>query len=70
MRRFCLYRSVDVTGVSGTGRIAEGVEFSDGRVALKWCSRTPSVIIYMDVADMLRVHGHNGTTTIIWIDGE
>jgi hypothetical protein len=68
MRRFYLYRSVDISGVSGTGMIAEGVEFDDGWVALRWCSQTPSVILYMDVADMLRVHGHGGATTIIWID--
>jgi hypothetical protein len=70
MRRFRLYRSVDVTGVSGVGTIAEGVEFNDGWVALRWCSQTPSMILYVDVADMLRVHGHGGTTTICWIDAE
>lgn len=68
MRRFHLYRSVDITGVSGTGVIAEGIEFSDGCVVLRWLSKTPSVIVYMDVADMLIVHGHNGNTTIQWID--
>jgi hypothetical protein len=70
MRRFYLYRSVDITGVSGTGVIAEGIEFSDGRVALKWRSKTPSVIVYMDMADMLIVHGHNGNTTVHWVDEE
>jgi hypothetical protein len=70
MRRFYLFRRCDISGVSGTGVIAEGVEFTDGRVALKWRSRTPSLIFYMDVADMLRVHGHGGTTTISWIDRE
>lgn len=35
MNRFELVRDVDVTGISGTGVVAEGVEFSDGTVALR-----------------------------------
>lgn len=31
-RVFVLQRHVDVSGVSGTGEIAEGVEWSDGTV--------------------------------------
>jgi len=34
-RPFVLRRLVDETGVSGTGVVAEGVEFSDGTVALR-----------------------------------
>ena len=32
MRLFVLLREEDVTGVSGTGIVAEGVEWQDGRV--------------------------------------
>ena len=70
MRRFYLYRSIDVTGVSGVGVIAGGIEFLDGQVVLKWRSATPSMIIYKDVYDMLAVHGHKGATIILWIDAE
>lgn len=68
MRRFYLFRIVDRTGVSGVGVIADGVEFGDGTVVLRWCSATPSIIVYHDVCDMIRVHGHDGTTQIVWID--
>lgn len=34
MRRFELHREEDVSGVSGTGVVAEGVAFSDGRVLM------------------------------------
>ena len=37
-RRFELHRDDDVSGVSGTGVVAEGVLFSSGRVALEWLS--------------------------------
>ena len=36
MRLFKLQRKVDCSGVSGTGVVAEGVEFDDGQVALRW----------------------------------
>jgi hypothetical protein len=36
MRLFSLVRDEDVSGISGTGPIAEGVEFTDGSVALRW----------------------------------
>jgi hypothetical protein len=35
MRLFLLIRNEDVSGVSGTGIVAEGVEFSDGTVAMR-----------------------------------
>lgn len=35
-RAFVLQCNEDETGVSGTGIVAEGVEFSDGTVALYW----------------------------------
>jgi hypothetical protein len=36
MRRFELHRDEDATGISGVGKVAEGVQFSSGEVALKW----------------------------------
>lgn len=37
MRRFQLYRIKDITGISGTGVIAEGCEvFTDGPAFLYW----------------------------------
>lgn len=35
-RLFVLDRVEDVSGVSGTGVVAEGIEFSDGVGALRW----------------------------------
>lgn len=68
-RRFHLARSVDVSGVSGTGeRLAEGCLFSNGRVVLVWLSTCSSTNIYDDITSMLQVHGHGGTTRIIWDD--
>lgn len=38
MRRFQLERSLDPLGISGTGAVAEGVEFRDGAVHMQWVS--------------------------------
>ena len=36
MRRFYMQRNKDVSGLSGTGIVAEGVVFTNGFVALTW----------------------------------
>lgn len=59
MRMFKLYRHIDQTGISGTGYIAEGVEFSDGCCVLRFTTTTPSTAIYGTIADLLAIHGHN-----------
>src|SRR5690606_3093155 len=71
MRRFELHRDEDVSGVSGTGVVAEGVAFSDdGPVALRWTSEWPTSVVFHDrgVESLEAVHGHNGRTRIVWID--
>ncbi len=67
-RRFVLQRDVDKTGTSGTGVVAEGVCFSNGKVALHWLSHLGAVNVYdsMDVTQAL--HGHEGSTQIVWVD--
>lgn len=68
-RCFQLVRYLDVSGVSGTGVVAEGVEWSDGSVALHWAGRYPTTTVWQDgVEALLAVHGHQGATTIRWLD--
>jgi hypothetical protein len=67
MRTFVLIRDEDVTGVSGTGTVAEGVEFSDGRVALRWIvGEHRSTVTWDSVESVLAIHGHNGATRLVW----
>lgn len=70
MRRFELHRDTDTSGVSGTGVVVEGVEFTDGTVAMRWLSEHTSTVVYSGIADVQAVHGHNGATRVVWIDGE
>lgn len=70
-RAFVLERLEDVGGVSGTGTVAEGVEFSDGTVALRWTSEWPTSVVFHDrgIESVRAVHGHDGRTRIVWVDG-
>lgn len=67
MRLFLLIRNEDVSGVSGTGIVAEGVEFSDGTVAMRWLRRPFSVAFYGSIRDVLAIHGHGGRTQVKWL---
>jgi hypothetical protein len=68
-RCFHLVRYRDVTGVSGTGVVAEGVEWSDGTVALRWSSKYPTTTVWQDgIEALIAVHGHGGASTIHWLD--
>jgi hypothetical protein len=70
VRRFELIRHADETGISGTGLVAEGVEFGNGRVAMRWCAsgRPGSVVIWDSTADAMHIHGHDGRTELRWAD--
>lgn len=70
MRRFELVRTEDVSGVSGTGAVAEGVVFSDGTVVLRWRGEFASTIVHRDLEALLAVHGHQGRTQVHWLDQE
>lgn len=67
-RAFVLVRDTDVTGISGTGVVAQGVEFADGTVALRWLSDWPTSVVFHDrgIAAVEAVHGHGGATRIVW----
>ena len=68
VRRFHLLRDIDETGISGTGRVAEGVQFSDGMCALRWCTEVPSTGAYRNIEDLVAIHGHSGKTRVVWLD--
>lgn len=66
MRTFHLDRKVDMSMVSGTGRVAEGVEFSDGQCIIHWLTKMHSIGIYENVQTLIDVHGHEGQTVVTW----
>jgi hypothetical protein len=70
MRRFHFIREKDASGISGVGKVAEGVIFSDGKVALEWFGEHSSTNLYKSLEDVEYIHGHAGMTKIIFEDPE
>lgn len=69
-RTFLLVRDEDASGVSGTGVVAEGVAFSNGKLVLAWVTGEATLGIYDSMEQLLKIHGHNGATRIEWNDGD
>jgi hypothetical protein len=70
MRTFHLQRDEDETGISGPGRVAEGVEFSDGEVVIRWIvGEFKSTVIWAQGPSAVEaIHGHGGKTRLVWHD--
>lgn len=67
-RRFHLLRHHDITGVSGVGIVAQGVQFADGVCVLRWMGDAASTVVHDSIEDVRAVHGHGGLTSIIFED--
>lgn len=69
MRLFELQRTIDPVGVSGTGIVAQGVEFDNGRCAVTFLNGKYKTVTPHDSLDsVLHIHCHEGTR-LIWLDG-
>lgn len=67
MKTFHLQRDEDVTGISGTGVVAEGIEFSNGKVVIQWIvGEHQSTVVWDDIESVKAIHGHNGSTQIVF----
>ena len=77
MRRFLLERVEDESGISGTGWIAEGIQFTNGIVVLSWrvvngkthaLGEFNSTAVYYSLERCQEIHGHGGKTLFRFID--
>jgi hypothetical protein len=68
MRLFVFNRIEDKSGISGTGIVAEGVQFSNGKCVIAWLTEYTSTAIYDCIEDVEAIHGHDGKTQIMWLD--
>lgn len=67
---FELHRDRDISGISGTGVVADGVEFPDGTVVIRWRGDRGSTVVWDDIRDPEAIHGHGGATRIVWLDDD
>lgn len=77
--RFYVQRDDDITGISGTGVVVEGVVFSDGWGVSHWLDQAPMHEPKTDVwhrpflrpggQDVFtKISGHGGRTKVVWLD--
>lgn len=69
-RRFVLQRIEDVGGISGVGTVAEGCLFSNGYVAMTWLTHLSTFAWYHSIDVLLKIHGHDGRTKVVFTDEE
>lgn len=73
-RAFYVVRHRDIsgenTGVTRTGYVAQGTQFDDGSCAVRWGGKTPCTQVWGSISDFLVVHGHDGETSIEWVDSD
>ena len=75
MRRFVMQRAFDVSGVSGTGTVLEGVLFSTGVVVIHWLTPPPrgSISVFDSLEQFLSIHvvpHPDNHTVILWEQGD
>jgi hypothetical protein len=58
LRSFSLYRDEDVSGVSGTGVVVEGVVFSTGLTVIHWLTPPPrgSLNVFDSFEQFMAIH--------------
>lgn len=67
VKLFELHRIEDESGVSGTGIVAQGVEFDDGRVSFRWLTPKRSTVIFDSMEELEFIHGHQGKTKVVYL---
>lgn len=70
-RLFKLIRHKDAKGISGVGKVIDGVMFKDGKIVVQWQTRYPSLGIFNNMEDFVQVHAKPifRENEFIWIDG-
>ena len=73
MKTFYIIRHADESGVSGVGRVLDGVVFPDGTTVIRWCveNQPSSTAIYPTYKDFKHIHvdAHPDNKTEIIFEG-
>lgn len=76
MKTFFIFRNGDESGVSGLGKVLNGVIFPDGQTVIRWCveGKPNSTAIYPSFEDFKYIHGDahpdNKTEIIFYSDAK
>lgn len=59
-------RHEDIHGVSGTGKVADVFEATNGKCIVVWISPHSSTNIYDNVKHVESTHSHGGKSLVVW----
>lgn len=76
---FEIHRDVDITGLSGTGIVADGAVFPDGTTVVRWRELDAgtenykrgvraTTVVHPNVESVEALHGHGGATRLVFTD--
>lgn len=65
---FYLERTADQVGLTGTGKVAEGIVYSDGRVSMRWLGERASTVNHDSIDNVEYIHCHNGNSKIVYYE--
>lgn len=68
IKPFYLLRHEDANGISGTGVVALGSQFPNGKIVFQWVTYRSSMEIYESMENLVEIHGHEGRTEVIFGD--
>lgn len=68
IKPFYLMRHQDLSGLSGTGIIAIGVVYPNGKAHMQWVSYKTSFEMHDSVENLIDIHSHGGATELLWGD--
>jgi hypothetical protein len=66
IKNFYLMRHEDAGGISGTGIVAVGSIFPNGKVVFQWVTYRSSMELYDSIENLIEIHGHGGKTEVIY----
>lgn len=67
MKLFVIKRIEDNTGLSGTGIVADGVEFDDGQVVLKWRGEISTIVIHKNLENVKKLSCSHSKSEIVFM---
>lgn len=70
-RMFSMIRAADESGVSGTGRVLDGVVWHNGKVTVQWRTANSSIAVYdsFETFEAIHITPHPDNGTVIeWAD--
>ena len=66
IKPFYLLRKEDVSGISGTGIVAFGAVLPSGKVVMEWATYHRTLTIFENIEDVIKFHGHDSRTEVIF----